>query len=56
MVPDKTQLAALMRKTAEKLREEALEIEKAKTTKCAQALNAARGLAQLQRILGGAER
>jgi len=53
MTTDKLQLADLMRKTAKKLRAESKKMKKVHTVKCAQALIAVRGLAQLQDILRG---
>lgn len=50
------EMADSMRKTAEVFRQAAAEEEKETTVKCAQALAAAKGLAQLKRILGGSER
>lgn len=56
MSNDKKKLAAQLRKTASHFRKEAAELEKQAAVKCAQVLTAARGLAQFQRILGGAEK
>ncbi len=53
---DKQKVASQLRKTAAYFREQAVEVEKEETIKCAQVLTAARGLAQLKRILRGAER
>ena len=53
---DAKQLAENLRKTAAKFRKEAEELAREKHIKCAQVLTAAKGLAQLKRILGGAER
>ncbi len=56
MATDKQKLAEQMRKTAAHFRKQAAELEKESVVKCAQVLTAARGLAQLKRILRGAER
>ncbi len=48
-------LAAQLRDVAANFRKEAADLEAVTAVKCAQVLTAARGLAQLKRILGGAE-
>jgi len=55
MDTDKKKLAAQLREVAANFRKEAADLEAANAVKCAQVLTAARGLAQLKRILGGAE-
>ena len=52
MSTDNIKLAAAMRKTAEALRKEAAEHQKAHLEKCAQILVAARGLEALQQLIG----
>lgn len=50
------ELAAQLRKAAQELRKEAQHVEQDKMVKSAQALTAARGLAQFARILKGEAR
>ncbi len=56
MSPDNQKLAAQLRATAGHFRKEAAKLEADSVVKCAQVLTAAKGLAQLKRILRGAER
>lgn len=56
MNTDTQKLAAQLREVAGNFRKEAQALEAATAVKCAQVLTAARGIAQLKRILRGAER